>query len=415
MGNPNRNPEGNPLRMSTTHDTQTALDTERGVATARRILTGHLSRFADRYPDDTTVDGVYPLRPAQFGEPEGGNTEWTTGFLPGMLWAIGEATGDRELLDGAHAHVPSFVDRIRRRVHVDHHDLGFLYTLSCVTAWRLRGDETARDAALEAAEHLMTRFLEPAGIIQAWGDLSDPAQRGRTIIDSLMNAPLLHWASEVTGDPRYKAAATRHTRALLTSIIRPDGTTHHTFYWDPATGEPLRGATAQGHGDDSCWARGQAWGIYGFTLGYLHTGDDEMLRAAQGVADQFIARLPQDKVAYWDLVFGDADGQERDSSAAAIAVCGLLEFAGVTGRLEYKEVADAILDSLITRYATDGNGPEDCLLLHGVYAKPEGKGVDEGNLWGDYFYAEALLRRVNPDWVSYWHPSTLWNERTPEA
>src|SRR5699024_4249475 len=121
-----------------------------------------------------TTDGVYPLRRAQYGQPEGGNTEWTTGFLPGMLWALGEASGDEALLDGAQAHVPSFVERITGRIDIATHDLGFLYTLSCVTAWRERGDEVARDAALLAADHLMTRFLDSAGIIQAWGDLADP-------------------------------------------------------------------------------------------------------------------------------------------------------------------------------------------------------------------------------------------------
>ena len=159
-----------------------------------------------------------------------------------------------------------FVRRVRDEVELDTHDLGFLYTLSCVAAWRLLGDEDARAAALLAADHLMRRFLEPAGIIQAWGDLSDPAQRGRTIIDSLMNMPLLTWAAEQTGDARYSDAVRRHTAQLREHIIRDDDSTFHTFYWDAETGEPLRGATEQGAYDDSCWSRGQAWGIYGFAL-----------------------------------------------------------------------------------------------------------------------------------------------------
>ncbi|TRY17891.1 glucuronyl hydrolase [Tessaracoccus rhinocerotis] len=381
-----------------------ATSTDKALDAAVAIAHSHLKRFADVYPEDTTIDGVYPLRRAQYGQPEGGNTEWTTGFLPGMLWALGEASGDEALLDGAQAHVPSFVERITGRIDIATHDLGFLYTLSCVTAWRERGDEVARDAALLAADHLMTRFLDSAGIIQAWGDLADPAQRGRTIIDSLMNLPLLYWATETTGDARYRDAAVRHTRALRDNIVRADDTTHHTFHWDPETGEPLRGSTAQGYGDDSCWARGQAWGIYGFTLGYRHTGDETLLELAGRLADYFLAHLPADRVPYWDLMFTDADGQERDSSAAAISVCGLLELAAATGRADYGQAAEEILESLATDYATDGTGPRDCLLLHSVYDKNGGKGVDEGNLWGDYFYAEALLRRTRPEWVSYWHP-----------
>ncbi|GAB3813624.1 glycoside hydrolase family 88 protein [Tessaracoccus terricola] len=379
--------------------TQQALDA--AVETARR----HLVRFAFAYPEDTTTDGVYPLRREQYGQPEGGNTEWTTGFLPGMLWVLGKAADDDELRDGAHLHVPSFVERITRGIDVQTHDLGFLYTLSCVTAWRERGDEVARDAALLAADELMTRFLESAGIIQAWGDLDDPAQQGRTIIDSLMNMPLLYWATEATGEQRFRDAAVRHTRALRENIVRADDSTHHTFHWDPITGEPLRGSTAQGHGDDSCWARGQAWGIYGFTLGYRHTGDESLLELAGRLAEYFLARLPEDRVPYWDLAFTAADGQERDSSAAAIAVCGLLELAAATGRVDYRRAGEEILTSLADGYATDGTGPEDCLLLHSVYDKNSGKGVDEGNLWGDYFYAEALLRQLDPDWVPYWLPA----------
>ena len=119
----------------------------------------------------------------------------------------------------------------------------------------------------------MTRFLEPAGIVQAWGDVGEAGQHGRTIIDSLMNMPLLYWASEQTGDPRYEEAARRHTAQLRDHIVRADGTTFHTFHWDPVSGEALRGTTAQGFDDGSCWARGQAWGVYGFAMAHRFTGD----------------------------------------------------------------------------------------------------------------------------------------------
>ncbi|RMB60242.1 glucuronyl hydrolase [Tessaracoccus antarcticus] len=362
-------------------------------------------QFGTRYPDDVTVDGVYPLREAQFGEPEGGNTEWTTSFVPGMFWAAGELTGDDKWVEAARRHIPSFVDRIERKVHIDHHDLGFLYTLSCVTAWRHDRDEGARDAAIAAADQLMTRVIPSVGIIQSWGDLNDPAQAGRAIIDSLMNMPLLYWATEITGDTRYAAAARRHAGLLGTSIVRDDDTTHHTFHWDVATGAPLYGTTAQGHADDSTWARGQAWGIYGFALNHAHTGDPALLAVAQRCARRFLDLLPEDSVPFWDMVFTDGSDEPRDSSAGAIAVCGLNELAAITGRAEYQEAADRILDSLEANYATTAEGPENCLLLHGVYAKHGGRGIDEGNLWGDYYYMEALLRRHNPDWVSFWAPT----------
>ena len=377
---------------------------ERAVAAALRAIDANIAEFGDRYPGDTTEGNRYRLRPAPGGLPDGANVGWTTSFWPGLLWLAFALTGDEKYRRSAAAHVPSFADRIARRVDVETHDLGFLYTLSCVVPWRHSGDRQARAAALAAADHLLTRVLEPAGIIQAWGDMSDPRQQGRTIIDSLMNTPLLYWASQASGEPHYADHARRHVRQLRDHILRPDGTTYHTFYWDPATGAPLRGETEQGSGDDSCWARGQAWGIYGFALNYRHTGDASFLTAARRCADYFLDHLPADGVAYWDLVFGDGSGAERDSSAAAIAAGGLLELAGQLGAAgdRYRAAAGTILDSLIGHYSAAGHPESNALLLHGVYDKPKAVGVDEGTLWGDYFYLEALTRVTRPGWAHHW-------------
>ncbi|MGC4812272.1 glycoside hydrolase family 88 protein [Micromonospora sp. DT228] len=380
--------------------------TAAAVAAAIRTVDANIATFGDRYPADTTDANRYPLRPPSAGQPEGANVGWTTSFWPGQLWLAHDLTGDDRHLRAALSHVDSFADRVGRGIDLDTHDLGFLYTLSCVTPARRTNDPRARGAALAAADHLMTRVLEPAGIIQAWGDLNDPRQRGRTIIDSLMNTPLLFWASQTTGDDRYAAAARRHTAQLRQHILRPDGTTFHTFYWDTASGAPLRGETEQGHADNSCWARGQAWGIYGFSLNHRHLGDPALLTAAMTCADRFLAHLPEDHVAYWDLEFGDGSGQERDSSAAAIAVCGLLELADnltdpdSAGR--YRTAAAEILRSLIDHYSTGGQPGSNALILHGVYDKPKDVGVDEGTLWGDYFYLEALTRATIPGWTSPW-------------
>ena len=378
--------------------------TEGAVAAALHVMDANITEFGDRYPGDTTEENRYRMRPAPGSLPAGANIGWTTSFWPGMLWLAFELTGDRRYLRSASAHVPSFADRIRQHLDVDTHDLGFLYTLSCVVPWRRTGDQQARRAALAAADHLLTRVLEPAGIIQAWGDMSDPRQQGRTIIDSLMNTPLLYWAGQVSGEPRYAAVAGRHVRQLRDHILRPDDTTYHTYYWDPATGEPLRGETEQGSADDSCWARGQAWGIYGFALNYRYTGDASLLTAAQRCADYFLRHLPADSVAYWDLIFGDESGEQRDSSAAAIAASGLLELAGTmpSGGGRYRAAAGIILESLIARYSTARHPESNALLLHGVYDKPKGIGVDEGTLWGDYFYLEALTRVTRPGWANHW-------------
>ncbi len=375
------------------------------VAAALRTIGANIAEFGDRYPGDTTVDNRYRLRSAA-GLPEGANVGWTTSFWPGMLWLAHELSGDRAYLRAAEAHVPSFRERVEHGIDLDTHDLGFLYTLACVVPWRALGDEAARRAALSAADHLRTRVLEPAGIIQAWGDMNDPNQRGRTIIDSLMNTPLLFWASQTTGDRSYADVARRHTEQLRDNILRADDTTFHTFYWDPETGQPLRGETEQGSSDDSCWARGQAWGIYGFALNHRYTGDSSLLVAAQRCADYFLAHLPSDQVAYWDLEFGDGSAEERDSSAAAIAVCGLIELAEqvpVGERADrYRTAARRILDALIDGYSTAALPESNALILHGVYDKPKGVGVDEGTLWGDYFYLEALTRITRPDWTGPW-------------
>jgi unsaturated chondroitin disaccharide hydrolase len=401
--------------------TEARTETVPGVATSREDLAAAVASalttvrrnavaFDDLFPDDTTTDGAYRLRPATEDFAEGANRGWTTCFWTGLQWLAHELTGDEAHRDVALRQSADFARRVHAGEDLDTHDLGFLYTLTCVNAWRLTGDVAARDAALAAADHLMTRFLEPAGIVQAWGDLSDPAQRGRTIVDSLMNMPLLTWAGAETGDPRYADAVTRHVEQVRLHLLRPDDSTFHTFYWDAETGEPLRGATEQGAGDDSCWARGQAWGIYGFALHHRTTGDVEALVASRRCADYFLAHLPADGVVFWDLVYGDGSTAPRDSSAAAIAACGLAELASVETdperRDRYAAAADAMLTSLAAGYTPGPDEPSDALLLHAVYDLPKDKGVDEGCLWGDYFYLEALTRATVPGWRAPWWPAS---------
>lgn len=380
--------------------------TDAAIAAALSTVRRNSASFGGGFPGDTTVDDRYELRPAEGGIPVGGNRGWTTSFRTGMLWLAWQFSGDEDFKDAAMADVVDFERRVRAEEDLDTHDLGFLYTLSTVAAWRLVGDAKAREASLLAAEHLMRRFLEPAGIIQAWGDLSDPAQRGRTIIDSLMNMPLLTWAHEQTGEKRFADAVARHTAQLREHILREDDSTFHTFYWDAETGEPLRGATEQGAFDESCWARGQAWGIYGFAMNYAVTGDERLLEASRRCTEYFLAHLPADEVPFWDLVYTDGSDAPRDSSAAAIAVCGLLELAKLETdaerAAEWTARAHSILASLIANYTPSAPEDSDALILHSVYDLPKDNGVDEGTLWGDYFYLEALMRVTRPEWRKYW-------------
>ena len=356
----------------------------------------NLLHFGDDFPAPSTTAGIYPTI---------GNVEWTNGFWTGMLWLAYELTGAQRYRSAAENHVRSFHTRQLERRLTNHHDLGFLYSLSCVAAYKLTGDKAAAEAALGAARLLLERYLPRAGIIQAWGELTDPAQQGRMIIDCNLNLPLLYWASDYSGEPAFRAAANQHIEAAARHIVRPDGSTFHTFFFDPASGRPLHGKTHQGHADDSCWSRGQAWGISGFPLVFRHNGDVRLLALSKILANYFLNRLPEDGICYWDLVFTEGS-QERDSSAAAIAACGLLELAKNLPlmdrqRADYQRAALGMVQELSENYLVVDGAPGSALLKHAVYHKPHGIGVDEGCIWGDYFYLEALVR-LTRTWEPYW-------------
>lgn len=359
-------------------------------------LKKNIQKFDGRFPAETCVDGKWPLTE---------NTEWTTAFWPGQLWLAWELTGDNEFKDAAESYLPSYKTRVDRKIDVETHDLGFLYTLSCVSAWRLTGNVDARKYALNAADLLLDRYNSTAGIIQAWGDLNDPEQQGRMIIDCNMNLPLLYWASRQTGDPRYQRAAIHHVGQAARYLVRPDASTYHTYYFDVISGKALFGNTHQGFSDTSCWSRGQAWGIYGFLLSYVYTGDKNLIELSRKLAHYFLNRLPEDSVCHWDLDLNRTDA-ERDSSGAAIAACGLLELSKTLPPVDeyrsfYENAALTIIDSLIENYYSSTE--EDCegLLKESVYHMPSGKGVNECCSWGDYFFMEALMR-VRQSWYPYW-------------
>ncbi|MGL1890056.1 MAG: glycoside hydrolase family 88 protein [Spirochaetaceae bacterium] len=356
----------------------------------------NLDVFTDKFPRAASIDLVYPAID---------NTCWTSSFWTGMLWLAYEYTNDEKYKNIAMIQVRSFRERLKSEKLTNHHDLGFLYSLSCVAAYKITGDEFAKETALMAADRLMDRYLPIAGIIQAWGDINDPEQQGRMIIDCCMNLPLLFWATEMTGDPKYRDAATSHVRQAAKYIIREDSSTYHTFYMDVETGEPKFGRTCQGFSDDSCWARGQAWAIYGFPLSYGYIKDEKILGLTDNVTNYYLNRLPVDEVCYWDLIFTEGD-VERDSSSAAITACGLLEYDKNIKDADpkkdiYKNAAIKMIKSLSENYTTVTEPKSNGILLHAVYAMPQKNGIDECNIWGDYYYFEALMR-LDRDWKMYW-------------
>ena len=336
-----------------------------------------------------------------FESVDNGLSGWGTGFWTGILWLAYEATGDKKYRERALSHVAPLYRRIDEKIGVNHHDMGFLYVPSCVGAYKLTGERMAKDAELKAADHLLTRYIEKGGYIQAWGNVGEQA---RLIIDCMNNIPLLYWAYEETGNLDYYTKAYNHAKATMNNIVRKDASTYHTFYFND-DGSPDKGTTHQGAGDDTCWARGQAWIISGLPISYKYTMDSNMPELFEKVTNYFLNRLPNDYVPYWDLVFCDGSGEYKDSSAAAIAVCGILEMLPHIKDDKLKTIyigaVDKMMYSLYENYSTKDMPESNGLLAHAVYTVPGNYGIDECNIWGCYYYMEALARMMKIS-KAYW-------------
>lgn len=377
----------------------------------------NLGKFSESFPGPASRNNFYDveLNYDSFNKPDG-NEEWTAGFWTGEVWISyenSEIEDEKKLFKNAgDKQVDFFLERINRKYSVHHHDMGFLYSPSCVAAYKLTGNEKAKEAAIKAADQLMTRYQPIGEYLQAWGKFG-ARDNTRFIIDCLLNIPLLFWASEVTGDEKYKLVAKKHIHTTMKYIMREDNSCFHTIFMNPDTGEFSHGATCQGYRDNSAWARGQTWGIYGSAIAYKNTGEKSYIDYFRRASDYYLKHLPSDLCPYWDLMFGDGDEDEqpRDSSSAAIAACGFLEMSKYLNDDEakyYRETAARILKSLYDNYQVKDFKKSNGQLLHGVYAKKtpyntcKNNGVDECVIWGDYFYMEALNRLLNEDWNMYW-------------
>ena len=365
----------------------------------------NLPEFTDKFPGANSFDNFYK---------PGANVNWTTGFWTGEIWLAYENAGNEAQKEAfrkaGDVQVASFMERILNHVEVDHHDMGFLYSPSCVAAYKLTGSKEGKEAALKAADQLISRFQPVGEFIQAWGTMG-AKDNYRFIIDCLLNLPLLYWATEESGDPKYREIAEKHIHTALANVIREDDSTWHTFFMNPETGAADHGATCQGYKDGSAWARGQAWGVYGTAVGYRYTGRKEYIGYFKRVIRYFLEHLPSDLCPYWDLTFGEGDEEPRDSSSAVIAACGMLEmskYMEAEDAAYYTSIAKKLIKAMIDLYAVKDSRESNGQLLHGTYSKktpyntctPEG--VDECVIWGDYFYMEALHRVLTPDWKIYW-------------
>lgn len=367
---------------------------------ASNQIINNLPEFTYKFQNAYSEDGFY--KPIE-------NDYWTTGFWTGEVWLAYEHCKDERIKEAGLIQVDSFLNRIEKKIEVDHHDMGFLYSPSCVAAYKLVGSEKAKEAAIKAADQLITRFHPVGEFIQAWGSM-DEADNYRLIIDCLLNLPLLYWATEETKDEKYREIAEKHIHTAIKNVIREDYSTWHTFYFNMETGEPDHGATCQGYRDGSAWARGQAWGIYGSALAYRYTKREEYVEVFKNVTQYYLEHLPKDMVPYWDLEFGEGSTQPRDSSSASIAACGMLEMSKYLNEEDaayYTELAKQMMKSVVDHYAVKESKESNGLVLHSTYSNHSPYntcnhyGVDECNSWGDYFYMEALTR-MTKEWNQYW-------------
>jgi len=339
---------------------------------------------ADGYPRTTGIDGEWEtLSPGS----------WTSGFYPGVLWYLYEYTGDPELLGLAQKWTAGLEGQ---SLDTSTHDVGFQIMCSFGNGYRLTGDERYKPVILQAARSLATRYDPKVGAIKSW-DLVRPAAPWQypVIVDNMMNLELLFWASKNGGDRQLYDMAVQHALTTRQYHVRPDGSTYHVVDFDPESGAFARGLTWQGYADESAWARGQAWGIYGFTMAYRETTDERFLDTAQALAVFFLDHLPQDDVPYWDFRAPNLPDEERDASAGAIAASALLElstFVSAEDGARYRERAMALLRELGSeRYLTKGFS-NSAVLFHSVGNRPQGSEVDVPIIYGDYYYVEALLR-----------------------
>lgn len=366
--------------MSSTQSSRDSIQS--ALADALQRIRRHHSAIGNRFPTVAEA-GRYHLSD---------NDHWLAGFWPGLLWLAHTATGDGDLRDRAQALLPSFAERLKKRIHITH-DLGFLFALSARAQWQLTGDPDARQLALRAARDLLQRYRSPGRYIQAWGEIGDAQEGGRMIIDTMMNLPLLFWASAQTGDSQYHQVARDHAETSLRLLVRPDGSTYHTFILDQETGAPIGPRTHQGYADDSLWARGQAWAIYGFAAAADWCQDQRFLDASRQAARRFMAELPPGGVPWWDLRLPEDAPHYFDSSAGAIAAGGMLRLARLQGAGAPSpscDAAHALLDALVTHCAE--TSPEaQGLLRRGTYHARKGWGVETHFICGDYFFLEALL------------------------
>lgn len=340
----------------------------------------------DKLPYTTAEDGSYDDRSG----PDDCSW-WTNGFWGGLMWQMYARC--REDKYAAYADLAERkLDPCLTDFYGLNHDVGFMWLPTSVANYRVTGNAASRRRALHAATILAGRYNPEGGFIRAWDDLPGEDTRGWAIIDCLMNLPLLYWASEETGDPRFRQIAMRHAMTVKSAFLRPDGSSCHIVEFDPVSGKRLRSHGGQGFGHGSAWTRGQGWAIYGLALSYRYTGERSFLRAAQTAAQYTMAQLPK-----WNYVPIDFRQPEdcgwEDNCGACVIACGLLELAEQAEDAGFvQQCRNSALSILQTLTGSRCDWSENCDAIVQKCSASYQNGRDITMCYADYFLTEAIFR-----------------------
>lgn len=318
--------------------------------------------------------------------------EWCAGFWPGVLWYDYESTQDPEILKQAENYTAS-LEYLSRTPAFDH-DLGFLVFCSYGNAYRLTHDKKYKEVILNTADTLATLFNPKVGTILSWPRNVEMLGGHNTIMDNMINLEMLFWASKNGGPRNLYDIAVKHAETTMKNHFRPDYTSYHVAVYDPDNGKFIKGMTHQGYADDTMWARGQSWAIYGYTMVYRETGDPRFLDFAKKVTNVYLDRLPADYVPYWDFDDPKIPAASRDASAAAVVASALLElqcYCEGAEKARYLDAAYRMINSLnADRYRSPST--RSSFLDHSTGHRPAGSEIDYSIIYADYYYIEALNR-----------------------
>ncbi|WP_293783472.1 glycoside hydrolase family 88 protein [uncultured Pedobacter sp.] len=320
-----------------------------------------------------------------------GSKDWTSGFFPAELWYFYQYTRDKKWLKLAEKYTE---DLKPEQFNTGTHDLGFMIYCPFGNGYRLTGNPAYKAVIIQAAKSLATRFNAQAGVIKSW-DHNGDKWKYPVIIDNMMNLELLFETTRLTGDSSFYKIAVKHANTTLKNHFRPDFSSYHVIDYDTLTGKVLQKVTAQGYANESAWARGQAWALYGYTMCYRETKNKAYLAQADGVAGFILNHnsTPADGIPYWDYDDPKIPGASRDASAAAITASALYELAKYSANgQKYKAAADKILHTLSTKYINQTGSNYGFILTHSTGHRPAKSEIDVPINYADYYYLEALLR-----------------------